>query len=234
MNGTPVRPEDRHGRVGVARRVRSAGGEVHLRPADARVGERGARGDRRHLEARHAGMAAEGVDADADDRRRRSCSFASSAGRKAKVTAPPSPGAGTSTSSIGMPMRSCGGSASVSRASTRTSPGQLDVADAVGLERPRPSRVRRGLRARSTGWSRSTASRGGRAGAPRRRATCTPRTTPGAGRPRRRSCGTREPMQLRLVGGARDQPVRDGDEVSLPGIDPQPDSKAIAGERATM
>ena len=50
------------------------------------------------------------------------------------MTAPESPGAAISVSSIGMPMRSRAGSASVRRASTRTSPGELDVADAVGLE----------------------------------------------------------------------------------------------------
>ena len=46
-----------------------------------------------------------------------------SAGRKAYVSAPPAPGAGISTSSIGIPMRRRAGSASVSLASTRTSPG---------------------------------------------------------------------------------------------------------------
>ena len=44
---------------------------------------------------------------------------------------------GTITSSIGWPISSSSGSAVVSRASTMTSPGELDVSDAVGLERLR-------------------------------------------------------------------------------------------------
>ena len=112
--------------VGVAAGVRSAGGEVDLLPADARVGERTASGDRRHLQAGDALVAAERMDADADDGDvlgHRSASSSSSAGRNAKVTVPESPGAAIRVSSIGIPMRSRAGSASVRRASTRTSPG---------------------------------------------------------------------------------------------------------------
>ena len=145
------------------------------------------------------------------------------------------PERGTSTSSIGIPMRSCAGSASVSRASTRTSPGQLDVADAVGLEvlgrRPRTA----GTWARSTGWSRSTASRD----VPRRRSS-TSRDVHAAHDAWRGNATTpqlrhREPMSSRRVGGARDQAVaRRRRSQSAPASIRTPDSNAIAGERATM
>ena len=115
-------PEHRHRRVRVAGRVGPAGGELHVLPADAGVAQRGARGDGGHLQARHALVAAERMDADPDDGdvgRAHACST----GRNAYVSAPSPPGAGTSTSSIGIPIRRRSGSASVSRASTRTSPG---------------------------------------------------------------------------------------------------------------
>ena len=72
-----------------------------------------------HLQARHALVTPERVDPHPDDRdAHEACT-----GLNAYVTAPLPPGAGTSTSSIGMPMCKRSGSASVSRASTRTSPG---------------------------------------------------------------------------------------------------------------
>ena len=124
MNGTPVRPRtDTDVSALPAASDPPAAKSTSSQPMPASASAR-ARGDRRHLEARHAGVAAERMDADADDRHVVVRAHSpSSAGRKAKVTAPPSPGAGTSTSSIGIPMRSWAGSASVSRASTRTSPG---------------------------------------------------------------------------------------------------------------
>ena len=95
----------------------------------------------------------------------------------------------------------------------------------------RPRRRTAATWAGSTGSSTSTASRGGRAGAPGRRSTCTPRTSPGAGRRRPRSGGTRtrsaraRPAARRAV---RPRPGRSQPASTRAG------SKAIAGERATM
>ena len=60
--------EHRDGRVGVAAGVRTTGRELHVLPADAGVAQRGPGRDGRHLEARHALVAPERMDADADDR----------------------------------------------------------------------------------------------------------------------------------------------------------------------
>ena len=117
--GQAGEPERRHRRVGVARRVGAAGGEVDLLPADARVGQRRARGDRRHLEAGDARRGGRTGGCRGRRPRRRSCAT----GPNAKVIVSRSPGAGISVSSIGMPICSRSGSDSVSRASTRTSPG---------------------------------------------------------------------------------------------------------------
>ena len=74
-------------------------------------------------------MPAEGMDADADDPdvvAPRSSLGPPAAGANAYVSdgvARPPRAAGISVSSIGIPIRSCSGSATVSRASTRTSPG---------------------------------------------------------------------------------------------------------------
>ena len=105
--------EHGHGRVGVARGVGAAGGEVDLVPAQAGVGERGAGGVCGHLQAGDAGVAAERVDAEADD----GDVVAHDSGLKAKGAS------GISVSSISIPISSFAGSDSVSRASTRTSPG---------------------------------------------------------------------------------------------------------------
>ncbi len=121
MNGTPVRPSAETVVSALPAGVRAAGGEVDLLPAQAGVGERAAGGDRRHLQAADALVAAERVDAEADDRD--VVAHAAAPGRNANVSAPESPGAGISVSSIGMPISSSSGSTSVSRASTRTSPG---------------------------------------------------------------------------------------------------------------
>ena len=67
MNGRPVSPRLETEVSALPAGVRSAGGEVDVLPADAGVGERAARGDRRHLQAGDALVAAERVDADADD-----------------------------------------------------------------------------------------------------------------------------------------------------------------------
>ena len=120
MNGHAGEPEHRHRRVGVAGGVRAAGGEVDLLPAEAGVGERGAGGVRGHLQAGDARVAAEGVDAEADDGD--VVAHAGSTGRNAKVTARV-PGAGSASAPSPCRSRSCAGSDSVRRASTRTSPG---------------------------------------------------------------------------------------------------------------
>ena len=69
MNGTPVRPSTETVVSALPRGVGAAGGEVDVlasrrpRRASAR-----ARGDRGHVEAGHARVAAERMDAHADDR----------------------------------------------------------------------------------------------------------------------------------------------------------------------
>ena len=122
MNGTPVRPSA--ATIVSALPAASdppAANSTSCQPMPASP-QRGSGRDGGHLQARHPLAAPERVDADADD-----CDLgrahSPSAGRKAKVRAPPAPGAGTSTSSIGIPMRRSAGSASVSLASTRSSPG---------------------------------------------------------------------------------------------------------------
>ena len=121
MNGTPVSPTHGHHRVGVARGVRAAGGEVDLLPSDTGIREGGANRMGAHLEAGDAGMAPEGMDPQPDDRD--VLGHRSSTGRNANVMTSARPGAGISVSSIAIPIRSRAGSDSVSLASTRTSPG---------------------------------------------------------------------------------------------------------------
>src|SRR5262249_35841080 len=113
--------ERRDRRVGVAAGVRAAGREVDLLPAQARVGERAARGERRHLQGADALVPAERVDAEAGDRD--VVAHPAASGRKANASVPEAPGAGISVSSIAMPISSSSKPTSVSRASTRTSPG---------------------------------------------------------------------------------------------------------------
>ena len=118
----PGEPEGCHRRVGVTSCIRAAGCEVDLAPAHAGVGKGGPRGDRGHRQPGHAGMTPEGVDPRADDSDAHAA--CSEAGAKAKVTTPSSsPGAGINVNSIGIPMLSSSGSATVSLVSTRTSPG---------------------------------------------------------------------------------------------------------------
>ena len=67
MNGTPVRPEPGHERVGVPGRGRAAEGELDPRPLDPGVGQRGTRRVRTLIESRQR-VAAERVHPGADDR----------------------------------------------------------------------------------------------------------------------------------------------------------------------
>ena len=121
MNGTPVRPSAETVVSALPAASDPPAAKLDVLPADAGVAQRGAGRDRRHLQARHPLVPSERVDAHADDRDLGGA-HSPSAGRKAYVSAPAAPGAGISTSSIGIPMRRRAGSASVSLASTRSSP----------------------------------------------------------------------------------------------------------------
>src|SRR5581483_10538730 len=109
--------------VGVVDLVAPAEGELDVAPLHARVGERTANGDSAHLDAGDAGEAPEGMEAHPDDGD--VAAHLASAGWKANVTTSfPSSSVrrGISVSSISIPVLSAGGSTSVSRASTFTSP----------------------------------------------------------------------------------------------------------------
>ena len=80
MNGTPVRPSTETIVSALPAASDPPAANSTSLPADARVAQRGAGRDRRHLEARHAVVPPERVDAHADDA---TIAHASSAGRNA-------------------------------------------------------------------------------------------------------------------------------------------------------
>ena len=112
------------------------------------------------------------------------------------------------------------------RAAPRRAPRRAAPRSRRRRARTRPGRRRTaGTSAGSTGSSRSTASRGGRAGAPRHRSTCRRRTSPGAGTRPRRSGGTRS-----RSAAAPPACRRSGRQLAST----RAGSNAIAGDRATM
>ena len=231
MNGTPVRPStDTIVSALPAASEPPAANSTSCQPMPGVARARARAATAAISQPGHALVPAERVDADADDRDVVTLIVLQRA-RRHRSRAPSPPGAGTSIElhrhPDAQPRRIGLGEPRLDAHLA----GQLDVADAVGLEVVRRRRRRAATSAGSTGSSRSTASRGGepalRDVARRARA----RTSPGAGTRRRRSGGTREPISC---GAPRVRRSGRRDAAQSAGIDSAPASNAIAGDRATM
>ena len=136
MNGRPVRPRSLTSVSAFAGGHAAAEGALHVGPADAGVRQRLAGRVGALRPAGHAGMAAEGVDADSDDRdvhgALRSTASLRARRRRSRPVAPEaSRRSGMNVSLIGAPISSRAGSASVSRDSTSTAPLPSSVASST-------------------------------------------------------------------------------------------------------
>ena len=130
MNGTPVSPSTDTDVSALPAASEPPAAKSIVLPADAGVVERPAGGDGAHLQAGHAVVPAERVDAEAHDR---DVGRSGSAGRKANVTAPASRAQAEHQlhrHADGQPLRVGLGQQRLHAHLAR----QLDVADAVGLE----------------------------------------------------------------------------------------------------
>ena len=180
--------QERDDGVGVVDLVAAAERELDVAPLDARVRERAADRDRAHLDARHAGEAAERVQPDAHDGDVHCVVLSSAAqptGRNANVTTSlPSSSVrnGTTTSSISMPERQRVGIGLGEARLDLHLAGELDVADAERHERPCPSGpCTAATAAGSPAWSTPTAGPAGPAAARPSSSTRSAGTSPAAG-----------------------------------------------------
>ena len=209
-------PEERDDRVGVVDLVAPAERELDVAPVHARVGEGPTDRDRAHVDARHAGEAAERVQPHADDRDVRSCHRCVLSARRG----------GTRTSRPRCRRRRCGTAPAPAPSPCRCAARrdrdrearlhlhlacELDVPDAERDEvRARRARVRRRRRREVLGRPRPEPAAPGQQvlahlgrRAARARVLRGKRDDPAVGAP--------APDQLRLVGGPREDAFRDRD-----------------------